>query len=55
MEEAAVAARLEGTATTKEETMETRNKLAANSNEDITEDARKRLSRNSSEHIVSDN
>jgi hypothetical protein len=35
--------------------METRNKLAANSNEDIAEDARERLSSNSSEHIVSDN
>ena len=31
--------------------METRNKLAANSNED----ARKRLSSNSSEHVVADN
>ena len=35
--------------------METRNKLAANSNEDITEDARKRLARNSSKHVVCDN
>lgn len=35
--------------------METRNKLAANTNEDITEDARKRLSSNSTEHVVSDN
>jgi hypothetical protein len=34
--------------------METRNKLAANNNEDIAEDARKRLSSNSSEHVVSD-
>jgi hypothetical protein len=34
--------------------METRNRLAANINEDITEDARKRLAGNTSEHVVSD-
>ena len=34
--------------------METRNRLAANSNEDVVEDVRKRLSANSSEHVVSD-
>ena len=34
--------------------METRNKIAMNTNEDITEDARKRLSSNSSEPVVSD-
>jgi hypothetical protein len=35
--------------------METRNKLAANTNEAIVEDSRKRLASNSSEHVVSDN
>lgn len=35
--------------------METRNKLAANSNEDIVEDSHKRLAGNTSEHVVADN
>ncbi len=35
--------------------METRNKIAANTNEDIVEGARKRLASNSSEHVLSDN
>jgi hypothetical protein len=35
--------------------METGNKLAANTNEDMIEDARKRLAGNSSEHVVADN
>jgi hypothetical protein len=35
--------------------METRNKLAANTNEIIIKDARKRIAQNSNEHVVSDN